>query len=82
MPITETWLKSDSESVIEDMCPESYLYVGLSRKLARRGGVGVIYRSTNDLHKVSTDAYETRVYTSEIFITNIINISVPTTTAK
>ena len=59
MANTETWLQSDSESVIEDMCPEGYLYVGLSRKSARGGGVGVIHRSTYDLHKISTDAYET-----------------------
>ena len=59
MAIAETWLQSDSESVIEDVCPDGYLYVGLSRKSARGGGLCVIYRSTYDIHKISTDAYET-----------------------
>ncbi len=61
MTITETWLKSNSESVTSDLCPEGYSFIGASRKsskASRGGGLAAIYKSTLDMQVIPSDAYK------------------------
>ncbi len=61
LAITETWLKSNNESVTNDLCPEGYSFIGAARKSARAcrgGGVGLIYKSEYDIQTIPSDKFK------------------------
>jgi len=52
--ITETWLRPGDDSVIDDLCPEGYSYVGQPRQAGsatRGGGFGIVYKTGLHLHQ-------------------------------
>ncbi len=60
LALTETWLKKGDDSVINDLCPEGYSFVGKPRssKTAKRGGgLGFVHRDIFDIKTISSTTF-------------------------
>ena len=52
--ITETWLSADDAAVRAELCPDGYKFTDHPRFGRRRGGTGLVYRSSLGIKKVDT----------------------------
>ncbi len=61
LAITETWLKPNEESVVNDLCPKDFTFIGEHRRSAkakRGGGVGVVHRSNYDIKLIQSESHK------------------------
>lgn len=78
--LTETWLKSSNKSnnqlIINEITPTGYLFEHISRISGRGGGVGLLYRKSLKLKKISLNKFKSFEAMGMAVLSSSVRISI------
>ena len=76
MALTETWLNSDDEAFITEICPEGFKFIHAPRNNNKRGGgVGLLFKNNLQMKKKLCDSFSS-FECMNILLLNLINVRI------